>query len=327
VRRPLIGLAISLLAAAVPTIAQAALQWTMTVTPTTASKGQATGFVVKTTVVLAGNIGCVEVDLPASFVIQAVSLPVATRGGTWVTSFAANAVVAQAAKDSDRITKAGDSLTFTITAVPTVAGAFSWPNHVHSKVDCSDASLFGTALSVTVVTAPTPSPAPTPTPVPTSTPTPTTAASMIPTPTPTPASSSGGTPSPRPSTTPTPQETGATQQSGEPSATPLASGMPPDIPSTLPSPGSSSAPPALSVAPFEDSTGGGASGDFGTGLDMLALLDNPFTWFVPAAVVGLPGLVVILFVALQAIVAAAWIPAVRRLGEHDDRPRRRPRPV
>jgi hypothetical protein len=37
------------------------------------------------------------------------------------------------------------------------------------------------------------------------------------------------------------------------------------------------------------------------------------TWAVPAATLGLPGLLVLLWVAAQAVGALAWIPAVRRL--------------
>jgi hypothetical protein len=46
----------------------------------------------------------------------------------------------------------------------------------------------------------------------------------------------------------------------------------------------------------------------------LAVLDGFDTWSVPAAVVGVPGLLVVLWVALQTAGALAWIPAVRRMG-------------
>lgn len=36
-------------------------------------------------------------------------------------------------------------------------------------------------------------------------------------------------------------------------------------------------------------------------------------WFVPAAAIGAPGLLVILWVALQVAAGAAWLPATRRL--------------
>ena len=49
-------------------------------------------------------------------------------------------------------------------------------------------------------------------------------------------------------------------------------------------------------------------------------------WAVPAATIALPGLLVLLWVALQAAGAIAWIPAVRRLrGEDDARQRARSR--
>jgi hypothetical protein len=62
----------------------------------------------------------------------------------------------------------------------------------------------------------------------------------------------------------------------------------------------------------------------GMGLDLLSLLDGQFSWFVPGAAVGGPGLLVIIFIALQSFGALAWIPAVHRLGGDDERKRRRP---
>lgn len=76
------------------------------------------------------------------------------------------------------------------------------------------------------------------------------------------------------------------------------------------------------MAPFDDGASGG-SDDFGMGFDVLALLSGPFTWFVPGAAVGVPGLLVIIFVGLQALGVMAWIPAVRRMGDADDRPGRK----
>jgi hypothetical protein len=51
----------------------------------------------------------------------------------------------------------------------------------------------------------------------------------------------------------------------------------------------------------------------------LTVLDGFDTWSVPAAVVGVPGLLVVLWVALQTVGALAWIPAVRRLRGEDRR--------
>ena len=55
-------------------------------------------------------------------------------------------------------------------------------------------------------------------------------------------------------------------------------------------------------------------------IDLLAGVE---TWVVPAATLGVPGLLLLLWVALQAVGALAWIPAVRRLrGDEDERPAR-----
>jgi hypothetical protein len=54
-------------------------------------------------------------------------------------------------------------------------------------------------------------------------------------------------------------------------------------------------------------------------VELVGFLEAGYVWFVPAASVALPGLLVILFVALQAIGALAWIPWVRRMGEEDRR--------
>jgi hypothetical protein len=56
---------------------------------------------------------------------------------------------------------------------------------------------------------------------------------------------------------------------------------------------------------------------------MPGLLDLNYGWLVPAAPVAVPGLLVILWVFLQAIGALAWIPSVRRMAdETGGQPRR-----
>jgi hypothetical protein len=51
----------------------------------------------------------------------------------------------------------------------------------------------------------------------------------------------------------------------------------------------------------------------GIGLDTVGVLTGLDTWIVPAAVIAGPGLLVLLWIALQAAGALAWIPATRRL--------------
>lgn len=55
------------------------------------------------------------------------------------------------------------------------------------------------------------------------------------------------------------------------------------------------------------------AGDLGVGLGPLDILDGAVVWFVPAATIAGPGLLLLLVVALQSAGAMAWIPAVRRL--------------
>ncbi len=53
-------------------------------------------------------------------------------------------------------------------------------------------------------------------------------------------------------------------------------------------------------------------------LGALGLLGSIDIWIVPGLLLGVPGLLVVAFVILQAIGAMAWIPAIRRLrGEEE----------
>lgn len=340
-----VGVLLALLPALV--LAAPALFWHLTLTPSIAEEGTATSFVVRVDVstiglspqlIPGGHVACVEVDLPASFVIQSVSNPTATVQGNanpkWVRQAGTgNAVIAYAVKDPDRLKNNGDWMTFTVTATPTAPGTFPWQNLVHgAKLGCGDTALPGAAQWVTVNPAPAPTPVPTPkpTPIPTVIPT----LSPLPTLPPLPTPLTSPTPVPLMSPTPVPSPgsswSGETPQPGEPTPTPDPSVSATVTPSPSPSPSrlpsATESPPALSVAPVNDSDGGG-SGDLGMGLDLLSLLGGQFSWFVPGAAVGGPGLLLIIFIALQSFGALAWVPAVRRLGGDDERKRRRPLPA
>jgi hypothetical protein len=204
-----------------------------------------------------------------------------------------------------------------------------------------------TTVSLTIV-APTPSPTPTPAPTsaPTSTPAPTPTPTPglplpipslplpslplpslpLPTPTPAPALPSIGLP-----TSPT---TGTDDPAGSatprPSATQSVAGQPDGgaDPGSGPTPPRSGAgDPSVSA---EDRTGGARSGVLSDapaldlGLGALGVLAGVEIWAVPAAVLGGPGLLVLVWMALQAAGALAWIPAARRLRDGDvTRARRR----
>ena len=76
------------------------------------------------------------------------------------------------------------------------------------------------------------------------------------------------------------------------------------------------------MAPLSDSD----TGALGIGTEVFALLEGPLVWFVPGAAVGVPGLLVVLFIALQTAGALAWIPAVRRMSGDPIPAERRRRP-
>jgi hypothetical protein len=70
----------------------------------------------------------------------------------------------------------------------------------------------------------------------------------------------------------------------------------------------------------------GQTSSMSIGSEVLGLLEGPLVWFVPGAAVGVPGLLVVLFIALQAVGALAWVPAVRRMSGDPVPIRRRRRP-
>jgi hypothetical protein len=296
--------------------------WLLVMTPlTTTAFASTTYSLTITNVSMLNDLGCVEVNVPASFVIQSVGEPVAPAGRTWVWYQNGNTVVVHAESGGDRL-RLLESMTFTIQAQATQAGTWSWTNHAHRQQDCTGIEVPGLPVAVTVLPAviatPTPLPSPLPTAVPTllptavptlpplSTPLPTLPPLSTPLPTlpPLPDSTTEGTPGP--ASTPPP---GAT-------AEPVAVGGP-----SVPTGG------AGSVGRIAE-LGGAGSGSVSLGSEVLALLDDPFLWFVPGAVVGVPGLLVLLWIALQAVGALAWIPAVRRMsGEPLATRRRRRRPA
>ena len=49
-------------------------------------------------------------------------------------------------------------------------------------------------------------------------------------------------------------------------------------------------------------------------------------WLVPGAVIGGPGLLVLLWLVIQALAGMAWLPAARRVRGDEERRRRRMRP-
>jgi hypothetical protein len=313
-RRAVAGLAAALALVALPHVAAGLLVWTFVVTPLTVTAGQATVFTMTATNALGpDDLGCLEVTLPSSFSITSVSDPVPSNGGDWMATVSGNTVEVNTDSGGDRL-EIGDSVTFQVKATPTVAGATSWPNHAHRQQDCSGTTEVGVPVLVTVLPAilatpaPTVRPTPTPRPTPAASPIPSLPVSLPPLPSLLPSASSA--PTTRPSDRPAATSASASPSPGA-TATPGGGAGTPSTPAD----GSGQPSPAAVAPRIPPADAGPVQVSGGT----LTVLDGFDTWSVPAAVVGVPGLLVVLWVALQTVGALAWIPAVRRLRGEDRR--------
>ncbi len=282
------------------------LGWTITGGPSNATAYQSTTYTFTATNVLYVNdIGCVEIQLPVSYVIDSLGTPQHVQGEAWSsTTYPGNWVLVYAEGGGARLDLL-ESVTFTVTATATQPGNYAWNTHAHRQHDCTGPELEPGTWSASVSPVqPTPTPAPTPPPPPP--PPPPLPSLPLPIPTP-PVLPLNTPPPPDPSPTPRPSPT--------PGASSPATGTPrptPEVVAAVPAPppaGPSSGQPAARIAPLSDSDTGGV----GLGSEVFALLEGPLVWFVPGAVVGGPGLLILLFIALQAAGAMAWIPAVRRM--------------
>ena len=283
--------------------------WTLTASPLVATAGQSTTFGMLAVNVAGPQAGCINVEIPSSFVIQAAGNVVASDGSAWVAAVVGTWVEVTAVSGLDFLDPL-ESVSFDIQLLPIKAGTWNWNNHVHVSNECQGPADNGVPVTVVVAPAivPTPVPTPLPTPLPTAVPT------LPPLSTPLPTLPPLLTPRPDPTATATPAPTSTPRPS--PTPEPVAFSPPPD-----PTGG------AASVGRLAD-LGGPGTGSFGLGTDIVALLDAPLVWLVPGAVVGVPGLLVLLWIALQAVGALAWIPAVRRMsGEPLAARRRRGRPA
>ncbi|MGZ6256678.1 MAG: hypothetical protein ACXWMB_06645, partial [Candidatus Limnocylindria bacterium] len=267
------------------------------------------------------DLGCLEVDLPASFVIESLGTPAASNNDPWESYQTGQAVIVHSLSGGGRLAW-NEWVRFTIRAHATVAGTYLWPSYAHRPQDCSKTAEPTAPISITVLPAllptPTPTPAPTATPAPTGTPRPTATPAPTATPTPRPivilplpSISLPGLPSPTPSASPTVIPTPAA--SSDVSATPEPTGST----SSLGGAGTTgsnagSAVGTLTVVRPIDSPG--REGDLAVG--GLGLLGADFVWQVPTAFAA-PGVVIIVWVLLQAFGAFAWIPAVRRMANEE----------
>jgi hypothetical protein len=289
----------------------AVVGWTLIGGPLVATMFTSTTYTFTATNLIYGaGIGCVEIQLPDQFVIDSLGDPVPSDSGhDWSSGLygGTNWVLAHATGGGGRL-DIGESVTFTITATATSAGDWIWNTHAHRRQDCTgpdiEAGLWPMVVNPITLPSVPPTPVPTAVPTPKPTPAPTPRAEPVDTPEPTPTPSPTATP--RPTPTETPQPTPEIIAAG-PAAPPSAPGTPV---------------PVGRMAPLEDSE----TSPIGLGSEVFALLEGPLVWFVPSAVVGGPGLLILLFIALQAGGALAWIPAVRRMSGDPVPIQRRRRP-
>jgi hypothetical protein len=200
--------------------------------------------------------------------------------------------------------------------------------------------------------APTPAPTPTATAKPTPTPTPTPIVTLptpslglpLPTLLPTAEESASATPRPSSGESTGPQPSGSARATSPGSPAPSASGTPVQSDDGPDSSGGVAAPSGSDPSSTPGFSSGATPGTTAPGAEVarpvsrgpsiafqerrldlsgasVGLLAGLEIWVVPAATIAVPGLLLLLWVALQTAGALAWMPAVRRL-ERGDAPRR-----
>jgi hypothetical protein len=336
----------------------ASLLWSLIASPLAATTGVQTVFTLTATnedplaaLDSSREIGCVVVDVPGNFTVASATVTGSNSGESWhVDSIQGNRVIVHTDSGGDRLELLG-WVRFTITATPFNTGSLAWNARAYRQQDCTGSAALVGVPPVVLVTGPlvTPTPTPTPTPIPTPTPTPSPTPTPRPSPTPTP------TPTPLPSlplplpslplpSVPLPSAP-SIDLSPDPEPEPAGPARP-SAPRSTPAPTASVDASAQPGSDFGDGevllpSPGGSGGD-GPGGIVLARLDAPSVafdeprldlgaleidllagidvWSVPAATLGVPGILLLVWVALQAVGALAWIPAVKRLRGEDEPP-------
>jgi hypothetical protein len=321
-----------------PPTVHAALLWSLTASPLAVSTGTPTTFTLTAANLLLDRIECVVVDVPANFSVGAVGVLGSSAGDSWVAARTGNRVKVWTTSGGDRL-ELLDNVRFTIAATAMASGSLAWAASAYDHADCrSPGSLLGVP-PVVVVTGPAITPTPVPTPVPTSVPTPVptpapTSTPVVPLPSiPLPSIPLPTTPVPSIPPTPSPEPT-ATNGGAQPSSRPVPSETPsPTLDgSTIPplsGGGEAGGPPAAGQPLAEIAQARAIDRPLGAprvvfdeptldlDIPLVGLLNGAVIWAVPVATIGGPGLIVLLWVALQAGGVSLMIPAARRLRGED----------
>ncbi len=300
--------------------------WTITATPPTLVEGQ----VSDVTLTVTGGtdrIRCLLVSVPADFTVLAASVVSVPAGETWTAHFSGAGPTSVTFSYSSggggiQLLQAAD---FRIQVMPMTATASAWTTTAHSGKSCTSPDVGppllplppfviipGPTPTATATCTPTPTPTvtPTPTPTPTASPTPDPAGGPTPRPTPTGARSPSPRPTPSPIHSPQSSPTATATASASPSGT-APVGTPPPSDAAPAGPvvgsgggGSSAAQAVLVAGPLEGIRAG--SVDIGS-TDALG-----YAWLVPGALLGLPGLLVLLIIGAQAGLAGVFVPLTGR---------------
>lgn len=337
----LVVITIGSLAVAVPTVVLGASGgWTIARTPSSVVAGVKTAIDVTATNTAGGSsLGCVRLQVPAAFVVDAVVVDAVQPSHAWTADAPAagpsgsTIVQVHGVTEGDILKGDGDTVDFHVTVTGTGSGAYSWPAESRDHATCTS-GIDTDSITVSIVAAqptaaptptPTASPTPRPTPSPTPRPSPTPMATPTATPppgpaTPRPTQGGGGigppsaTPSPSPVATPP-----ATQPSSSPASEPSASSNADssETPSaasgtTVDGHGRPPADPPAAIRPYVVGTSGALDSlDADLAGAALARLDH-LVWAVPGLALTVPGLLLLLAILAQVAAGAAWLPIVRR---------------
>ena len=345
-----LGLALAAVASVAPGTVLAAAGWSLTASPMSVANGAATNVAMRVTDTDgSGDHGCLRVVLPAAYTV----LGMATLGWTGPTPWTISATgsgpttVRVRNPDGGGKLKDGDWVDFRVTVRGNQQGSFGWTATIYQNTDCTGSPALAPITLSMSVSAPAPTPTPVPTPAPT--PLPTSVPTPVPTAVPTLAPPAGesapaaGAPTPRASSSP-PRSTGAVgspQPSHEtapgqgivgPGAGPSGGTSPSPVPSVGAAPPSARAVPpgaAGPLGPFGGTPGVGDSevqqmvrsiddgdldslGGLALGFQALGLLGD-FVWLVPALAAAVPGLLILILVAVQVTFGRALSPHLRWL--------------
>jgi hypothetical protein len=310
--------------------------WIVALSPGSLVEGAATNVTVTVT---DGSemIGCVVVQVPAGFAVLSAgvtSVPAGTSWTTAVTGSAPTRVSFSASSNAGRL-NSGGSAVFAIRVVASQGPLPAWTVAAYKGITVDSTQLAGAPaaqpkpFTIRPAGGPTPTPVSTPPPSPSATPTPPAAATARPT------ALSWSTPKPTarltaapPGVTPLPTVSAG---ASSPDASPDAST---DV---TQEPGASATRAAVVQAASTGTPGPAAGAEGGTSLDIRGLpaggavqLESQamggvgmFVWAVPVLFLGLPGLLLVLIVALQAGFGTLFVPVTRRVLGLDRRGRAR----